>query len=129
VGTLDLSLLIPTFISDLTRASLLHLTTGALRIFKPQQTPTMDRNRHNGRDNWEGRSAPKCSFEETLPLEERRVDTLSEGELRLLLERRARQGERSPPRLLEAGCFEGEGSRFQQGGAYPRAGEGGVASR
>jgi hypothetical protein len=58
------------------------------------------------------------------------VDTLSESELRLLLERRARQGERSPPpRLLEAGRFEGEGSRFQQGGAYPRAGDGGAPSR
>jgi hypothetical protein len=72
----------------------------------------MDRNRRDGRDNWEGRPAPKRSFEETLPLEERRVDTLSESELRLLLERRARQGDRSPPRLLEAGRFEGEGSRF-----------------
>jgi hypothetical protein len=45
----------------------------------------MDRNHRDGRDNWEGRPAPKCSYEETLPLEEWRVDTLSEGELRLLL--------------------------------------------
>jgi hypothetical protein len=84
----------------------------------------MDRNHRDDRDNWEGRSAPKRSYEETLPLEERRVDTLSEGELRLLLERRARQGERSPPRLH----FEGEGSRFQQGAAYPRAGKAGAGS-
>jgi hypothetical protein len=69
----------------------------------------MDRNRRDDRDNWEGRSAPKRSFEESLPLEERRVDTLLEGELHLLLERRAKQGERSPPRLLEAGRFEEEG--------------------
>jgi hypothetical protein len=72
----------------------------------------MDRNRRNGQDNWEGRPAPKCSFEETLPLEEHRVDTLSKSELCLLLERRARQGDRSPPRLLEAGRFKGEGSHF-----------------
>jgi hypothetical protein len=57
------------------------------------------------------------------------VDTLSEGELRLLLECKARQGERSPPRLLEAGRFEGEGARFQQAAAYLRAGEGGAGPR
>jgi hypothetical protein len=130
VGTLDLTLLIPTSISDLTRASFLHLTASAPRICRRSPPLPMDCNRRDGRDNWEGRPASKRSFEETLPLEERRVDTLSESELRLLLERRARQGDRSPPpRLLEAGRFEGEGSRFQQGGAYPRAGDGGAPSR
>jgi hypothetical protein len=114
MGTLDLTLLIPTSISDLTCASLLHLTSSAPRICQRPPPPTMDRNHRDDRDNWEGRPAPKRSFEETLPLEERRIDTLSESELCLLLERRARQGDRSPPRLLEAGRFEGKARVFSK---------------
>jgi hypothetical protein len=47
----------------------------------------MDRGRRDDRDNWDGRQNLKHSYDETLPLEERRVDSLSESELRLLLER------------------------------------------
>jgi hypothetical protein len=66
----------------------------------------MDRSRHEGRDGWEGRASSKRLFEEPLPLEERRVDSLSESELRLLLERRKRVGYRLPVRMLEVGRFE-----------------------
>jgi hypothetical protein len=75
----------------------------------------MDRGRRDGREGWDARAGSKRSFEESLPLEERRVDTLSESELRLLLERRERVGFRSPVRMLEGGRFEGDPNRYPQG--------------
>jgi hypothetical protein len=89
----------------------------------------MDRARCEGRDGWEGRAGTKRSFEESLPLEERRVDLLSEGELRLLLECRERVGYRSPVRMLEGGRFEGEPNRYPLGQNFPRAGEGNTGPR
>jgi hypothetical protein len=75
----------------------------------------MDRSRREGHDGWEGWAGSKRSFEESLLLEEWRVDSLSEGELGLLLERRERVGYRSPVRMLEAGRLEGDSSRYPQG--------------
>jgi hypothetical protein len=124
VGTLDPSLLIPTPFSDLVRANLLHLTVLAPQISRSALLLAMDRSRREGRDGWDGRAGSKRSFEESLPLEERRVDMLSESELRLLLECRERVGYRSPVRMLEGGHFDGDSSRFPQGQNYPRAGEG-----
>jgi hypothetical protein len=46
----------------------------------------MDRGRRDDRDNWDNRQNLKRPFEESLPLEERRVDSLSEADLRILLE-------------------------------------------
>jgi hypothetical protein len=112
VGTLDPSLLIPTPFSDLARANLLHLTVLAPRISRSSLFPTMDRSRCEGRDGWEGRAGSKRSFKESLPLDERRVDSLSESEPRLLLERRERVGYHLPVRMLEAGRFEGDSSRY-----------------
>jgi hypothetical protein len=92
----------------------------------------MDRGRRDDRDNWDGHQNLKRPYDETLPLEERRVDSLSESELHLLLEwqidtnrRRGRQGDRSPPRIGDLGCFDGDAGRFAPGPAYPRAGGGG----
>jgi hypothetical protein len=115
VGTLDPSLLIPNPFSDLVRANLLHLTVLVPQISRSALLLAMDRSRREGRDGWEGRSGSKRSFEESLPLEERRIDTLSESELRLLLERRERVGYRSPVRMLEGNRFDGDSSRFPQG--------------
>jgi hypothetical protein len=60
------------------------------------------------------------------------VDSLSESELRLLLERqidanrrRGRQGDRSPPRIGDSGRFDGDAGRTTPGPTYPRAEEGG----
>jgi hypothetical protein len=124
VGTLDPTLLTPTSFSDLARANLLHLTVCAPRIPRSGLLPTMDRSRCDGRDGWDGHTRSKCSFEESLLLEEWRVDSLSQGELRLLLERKERIGYRSPVRMLEAGRFEGDSSRYPQGQNFPKAGEG-----
>jgi hypothetical protein len=90
VGTLDPALLIPTPFPDLIRANLLHLTVLAPRVSRFIPSSSMDRGRRDGREGWDSRTGSKRSFEESQPLEERRVDTLSESELRLLLERRER---------------------------------------
>jgi hypothetical protein len=125
VGTLDPSLLIPTPF----HANLLHLTVLAPQISRSALLLAMDRSRREGHDGWEGRAGSKRSFEESLPLEERRVDSLSESELRLLLERRERVGYRSLVRMLEAGRFEGDSSRYPQGQNFPRAREGNLGPR
>jgi hypothetical protein len=129
VGTLDPAFLIPTSFSDLVRANLLHLTVLAPWISRSNPSPSMDRGRRDGRDGWDGRAGSKRSFEESLPLEERRVDSLSEGELRLLLGRRERVGFRSPARFLEGGRFKGDPNRFPQGQNFPRDGEGNAGPR
>jgi hypothetical protein len=75
----------------------------APRISRSTLSSTMDHGRRDGRDGWEGHAGSKRSFKESLPLEERQVDSLKESELRLLLERRERVGYRSPVRMLEGG--------------------------
>jgi hypothetical protein len=130
VGTLDSTLTFSASIPDLQRAALPPFHTRVLLL--PPQVPPMDRGRRDDRDSWEGRQNLKRPYEETMPLEERKVDSLSESELRLLLERqidanhrRGQQGDRSPPRLMDLGRFEGDTGHFAPGPAYPRAGGGG----
>jgi hypothetical protein len=129
VGTLDSTLTFFASIPDLQRAALPPFHTRVLLL--PPQVPPMDRGRRDDRDSWQGRQNLKRPYEETLPLEERRVDSLSESELHLLLERqidanhhRGRQGDRSP-RLMDSGRFEGDTRHFALGPTYPRAGGGG----
>jgi hypothetical protein len=132
VGTLDPSFTFSAFIPDLQRACLPPFHNRVLLLPPSAHSPLMDRGRRDDRDSWEGRQNLKRPYEETLPLEERWVDSLSESELRLLLERqidsnrrRGQQGDRSPPRIMDSGCFDGDAGRFAPGPAYPRARGGG----
>jgi hypothetical protein len=132
VGTLDPTFSFSASIPDLQRACLPPFHTRVLLLPPSATTPLMDRGRRDDRDSWEGRQNLKRPYDKTLSLEERRVDSLSESELRLLLERqidsnhrRGRQGDRSPPRIGDSGCFEGDAGCFAPGPAYLRAGEGG----
>jgi hypothetical protein len=132
VGTLDPTFSFSASTPDLQRACLPPFHTRILLLPPSATTPLMDCGHRDDGDSWEGHQNLKRPYDEKIPLEERKVDSLSESELCLLLEcqidsnhRRGQQGDRSPPRIGDSGHFEGEAGRFAPGPAYPRARGGG----
>jgi hypothetical protein len=77
VGTLDSSFAFSASMPDLQRACLPPFHTRVLLLPQSARAPPMDRGRRDNQDGWEGRQNLKRPYEETLPLEERRVDSLS----------------------------------------------------